>query len=146
MGNNDESYYIFGQITEQSTFFYEDDSSYNDEHLLEDESQFGEFEVEEGIGRRLRDKMKEHITSDITDIDSDDDEKYKAPRGKSIAHEYFVHHNLVWFSFDIERIISRIVQISCQAIRLHEDSMDNVETNVEPVVFNKHVKPPGHAI
>ena len=38
MEDLDGSFYLFGEITEQSTIFDDDDSSYEDDHFLDDES------------------------------------------------------------------------------------------------------------
>ena len=87
MEDLDGSFYLFHEIPEQPTISYDDDSSYEDEHFSDDESQFGVFDVEESIGRCLRNEMKVSRNSYSTDTISDEDEDYKAPRGKSIVHQ-----------------------------------------------------------
>ena len=56
-------------------------------------------------------------------------------------------NRLVYLSFDIETggEYCGIVQISCQKSQLTEHN-NEISAEVEPVTFNKYVKPPSNAI
>ena len=79
--------------------------------------------------------------------DDDNEDEAKPPNGKSIAHKHIFKNRIVYVSFDIETggEYCGIVQISCQKFQLTEHN-NEISAEVEPVTFNKYVKPPPDAI
>jgi len=80
-------------------------------------------------------------------MDDDEEDDAKPTKGMSIAHKLIFKNRLVYLSFDIETggAYCGIVQISCQKFQLTEHN-NEISAEVEPVTFNKYVKPPSDAI